>query len=290
MFIIWEKSSLLLRIEDVSSGYERREVLHSINITLSGPGVYVVLGPNGAGKTTLFRTIAGVLKPYTGAVFFNGVNTYYSNHIRKDIGYLSHFTSLPEDMTVRQALDFYASIEGGNSESAIRKLGLKEFENLKISKLSQGLKKLVSVAKIFLRERKLFLLDEPTSNLDPSYSIMIRDIMLSLAKEKMIFYSSHNLYEASNVGDQVILIKEGRLVFFGKREELKTGGYRIGIRSDKDLKPLLLGGYYDKGYYVLTVKTKEETAEIIKKILESGARIYEVRELDNPLEEVFKGE
>lgn len=290
MFVIREKSAPLLRIEDVSSDYERREVLHSINITLPGPGVYVVLGPNGAGKTTLFRTIAGVLKPYTGAVFFNGVNTYHSNHIRKDIGYLSHFTSLPEEMTVRQALDFYASIEGGNSESAIRKLGLEEFENLKISKLSQGLKKLVSVAKIFLRERKLFLLDEPTSNLDPSYSMMIRDMMLSLAKEKMIFYSSHNLYEASNVSDQVILIKEGRLVFFGKREELKTRSYRIGIRSDKDLKPLFLGGYYEKGYYVLTVKDKEETAEIIKKVLESGARIYEVRELDNPLEEVFKGE
>jgi ABC-2 type transport system ATP-binding protein len=280
----------LLIIEDLSSGYEGTEVLHSININISNPGVCVVLGPNGAGKTTLFRTIAGVLRPYTGAILFKGMNTYYSNNVRKDIGYLSHFTSLPEEMTVKQALDFYASIEEGDSEFAISKLGLEHLKGSKISKLSQGLKKLVSVAKIFLRDRSLYLLDEPTSNLDPSYSMMIRDLMLNLSHRKIILYSSHNLYEASSIGDYVIVIKEGRLVFFGKRDELKVSTFRIGIESNGDLRNLLLKGSYDKGYFIVSVNGKEEVSEIIRKIIDSGMKIYEVRELDNPLEEVFRGE
>jgi ABC-type multidrug transport system ATPase subunit len=86
------------------------------------PSIYVVLGPNGAGKTTLFRTIAGILEPYSGEVLFDGENVTSSRDVRKQINYLSHYNALPEEMTVYSALAFYANVQGGSVDEVLELL------------------------------------------------------------------------------------------------------------------------------------------------------------------------
>ncbi|MDG6898294.1 MAG: ATP-binding cassette domain-containing protein, partial [Nitrososphaerota archaeon] len=93
-------------------------MLHSISLEVAEPAIYVVLGPNGAGKTTLFRTVAGVLRPTSGKVALGGRDLYSTSELRREIGYLSHLTALPEEMTVARALGFYGKIEEGNSSKA----------------------------------------------------------------------------------------------------------------------------------------------------------------------------
>lgn len=279
----------MLKLEAVSSGYNGKEVLHSISLEVARPAIYVVLGPNGAGKTTLFRTVAGVIKPYDGIVTLDGRDLYSSGDVRRDIGYLSHFSALPEEMTVFQALRFYGSIEQGSVEAAIDSLGLRNLANKKVSDLSQGQKKRASIAKLFLRERKLYLLDEPTSNLDPVIAKEVRDILLSLSKERYLLYSSHNLYEAQEIGDFIILVRDGKLAFYGRKDELRTGAYRIGVKASADLSALFPGGRYEKEYFVLGVGGHEEVGEVVKKIVAAGIMVYEVREIGNPLEDLFTG-
>lgn len=279
----------MLELEAVSSGYNGREVLHSISLEVTQPAIYVVLGPNGAGKTTLFRSVAGVIKPYKGTVVLDGRDLYSSGDVRRDIGYLSHFSALPEEMTVFQALRFYGSIEQGSVDAAIDSLGLRDLANKKVSDLSQGQKKRASIAKLFLRERRLYLLDEPTSNLDPVIAKEVRDILLGLSKERYLLYSSHNLYEAQEIGDFIILVRDGKLAFYGRKEELRTGAYRIGVKASADLSALFPNGSYEKEYFVLGVSGHEEVAEIVKKIVASGIMVYEVREIGNPLEDLFTG-
>lgn len=279
----------MLKLEAVSSGYNGREVLHSISLEVTQPAIYVVLGPNGAGKTTLFRSVAGVIKPYKGTVVLDGRDLYSSGDVRRDIGYLSHFSALPEEMTVFQALRFYGSIEQGSVDAAIDSLGLRDLANKKVSDLSQGQKKRASIAKLFLRERRLYLLDEPTSNLDPVIAKEVRDILLGLSKERYLLYSSHNLYEAQEIGDFIILVRDGKLAFYGRKEELRTGAYRIGVKASADLSALFPNGSYEKEYFVLGVSGHEEVAEIVKKIVASGIMVYEVREIGNPLEDLFTG-
>ena len=277
----------MLRIDSVSAGYGTTEILHSISLDFSQPGIYVVLGPNGAGKTTLFRTVAGVIKPVVGTITLDSADLYSSNEVRREIGYLSHVSALPEEMTVRDSLKFYAEIEDGSVDRAIDALELRDLATKKINSLSQGQKKRVSIAKLFLRERKLYLMDEPTSNLDPVVAKEVRDIVLRLSKDRFVLYSSHNLYEAQEIGDYIVLIKDGAIGFFGKKDELRTGEYRIGVKTSGDPSKLFPQGRYEKEYYVMSVSGRERVSEIVKGLVSAGLKVYEVKEMGNPLEELF---
>jgi ABC-2 type transport system ATP-binding protein len=279
----------LLDLESLSSGYNGSEVLHSITLTLAEPAIYVVLGPNGAGKTTLFRTVAGVLKPISGKVMLDGQDLYSASQLRREIGYLSHLTALPEEMTVARALGFYGGIEQGDPSKAMEILAIGDLAEKKISNLSQGQRKRVSIAKLFLRERKMYLMDEPTSNLDPVIAKEVRDILLKLSRDKFVLYSSHNLYEAQEIGDYVVMIREGRIGFYGRKSELRSGGYRIGLRASGDLLKLFPEGRRERDYFVLNVDGPGGVSKIVKAVVEAGMEVYEVRELGNPLEELFSG-
>jgi ABC-2 type transport system ATP-binding protein len=279
-----------LELENVDSGYNGEKILHDISFTANESSVYVVLGPNGAGKTTLFRTIAGILEPMAGKVLLDGKELGSSKELSGDINYLSHYNALPEEMTVYKALRFYSQIEGGDPDKVVDMLGLGALREKKISDLSQGQKKRVSIAKVFLRDRDVYLLDEPTANLDPGLSKEIRDIILKLSKNRLVLYSSHNLYEASDIGMNLILIKDGRLAMFDKIANVRSRNYRVGIRASKDITKIVDAKKDASGYYVLTVSKPQEAAMALRKIVEKGILVTEMRELDNPLQELFGNE
>ncbi len=277
-----------LELVGVTSGYEDKPILHNINFEVQESSIYVILGPNGAGKTTLFRTIAGILEPYSGRVMFDNEDLTWSKEARKKINYLSHYNAIPEEMTVRRALDFYAKIEGGSADEVLSLLNLQDMKDKKISDLSQGQKKRVSIAKVFLKERDLYLLDEPTSNLDPAVSKEIRDILLRLARDKIVLYSSHNLYEARDVGTNLILVRDGAIGYFGKISDIKSKEYRVGIRTTTDISTMVDAKLGEGGYYVLSVSKPEEAGLVLKKLVENGVLVTEMRQLDNPLQDLFE--
>ncbi|HII39726.1 MAG TPA: ABC transporter ATP-binding protein, partial [Thermoplasmata archaeon] len=241
---------------------------------------------NGAGKTTLLRTIAGILEPHRGTVSFDGQNVYRSRETRKRMTYLSHLNALPEEMTVRDALGFYESIEGGDIARVMETLDLGPLAETKATRLSQGQKKRVSIAKTLLNERDLYLLDEPTSNLDPAMAKEVRDLLLEFSKRKIVLYSSHNLFEAKEIGTYLVLIKGGMLRFFDRIENLRTAQYRVGIKARGDVSKVL-DAKLENGYYVMTVKSPDEVGEIVKTLVNAGVVVTEVKELDNPLESLF---
>ncbi len=276
-----------LELKGIDSGYDGKPVLHGISFTAKESSVYVVLGPNGAGKTTLFRTIAGILEPMSGKILLDGKEIGSTKELRSSINYLSHYNALPEEMTVYDALRFYAGMEGGDPELAIGTLGLQELRDRRVSDLSQGQKKRVSIAKVFLKERDVYLLDEPTANLDPRLSKEIRDAVLKLSRDKLVLYSSHNLYEATDIGRNLILIKGGRLTMFDKIENVRSKSYRIGIRASKDITGIVDAKKGEGGYYVLTVSNPKEAGLALKRIVQKGILVTEMRELDNPLQELF---
>ncbi|HUI01776.1 MAG TPA: heme ABC exporter ATP-binding protein CcmA [Nitrososphaerales archaeon] len=276
-------------VQDVASGYYGKKVLDGISFEVSEPGVYVVLGPNGAGKTTLLRTLAGILRPYSGRVEINGIPSQ-EKEARMQIDYITHLDGIPEGMKVEDGLRFYADVEGGGEEDVrrvIKLLDLEELAKLRFTQLSQGQKKRVSVARIFLREKSVYLLDEPTSNLDPKVAKEIRELVLQLSKDKVVLYSSHNLFEAREIGSRVIAVKGGKLALFGRIDEIRTETYTVGVRP-LELSPALGQGRKEGDYYLFDLRSPEDVPGLIASLTSSGVRIREVREMQNPLEELFK--
>ncbi len=282
-------SSFSISAENLVSGYYCRKVIDGITFLITNPGIYVVLGPNGAGKTTLFRALAGILKPFSGKVEINGKPSE-SKEAREQLDYLTHIDGIPDGMRVTEALRFYTNVENGTEEDVLRVIKLLDLDELKykyFSQLSQGQKKRVSVARIFLREKSVYLLDEPTANLDPKVAREIRELILDLSKNKIVLYSSHNLYEAREIGNEVLAINKGKLAMFGKIEDIKTQKYVVGIRvfgSDKIMEKWKKEG----DYYLVEADGPDRVPGIISDLISKGIKIREVKEMQNPLEELFK--
>jgi ABC-2 type transport system ATP-binding protein len=277
-----------LACRDVSSGYLGTKVLDGISFAVSEPAIYVVLGPNGAGKTTLFRTIAGILPTYTGSVEIAG-RPIEERASRDRLHFLSHVDGIPDGLRVEEALRFYASVEGANQADVDRVVKLLEIAPLRdrfFSQLSAGQRKRVSIARIFLQERALYLLDEPTANLDPKVATEIRDTLLTLSREKVVLYSSHNLFEAREIGRYVIALKGGKLQTFGRIADMRSAHYTVGVRvtSGEQRMP---ADRRRGDYFIYELAGPEAVADLLKEIEGKGVQIREVKELGNPLEDLF---
>jgi ABC-2 type transport system ATP-binding protein len=277
-----------IELRGVSSGYHGRRVLQDVSFLIEEPAIYVVLGPNGAGKTTLFRTLAGILAPYSGTVEIDGVDIRRPES-RARLQYLSHIEGIPDGLRVDEALRFYATIEGANEtdvERVIRQLGIEELRGRYFSQLSQGQKKRVSIGRVFLQERAIYLLDEPTSNLDPKLAREIRDLVLGLSRNDLVLYSSHNLFEAKEIGKFVLSLREGKVGYFGPIGDLRPTRYVIGIRAE-GAEGVLPSGSRQGDYYLQELSGPEEVPKLIQELIGKGVRIREVKEMENPLEDLF---
>lgn len=275
-----------IQAENFSTGYDRVEVLHHISFLIEKPGIYVVLGKNGAGKTTLFRALTGMLRPFTGSITFDDIPQPES---RVGIAYLSHKNSIPAGLTVRDAMKFFGRVEGVTDDDVtniINKFNLTELLDKRVQSLSQGQRKRVSLAKSLIGNKSVMILDEPTANLDPKVSEEIRNLIRVQSRDSIVLYSSHNLYEAMDLGTEVIALNSGNLVYSGKIEGLKTDSYTIGIRG-KGIENLATNYTIDGKYLVFKLNSPTEAAELISKLTAAGAMIYEVREMGNPLERFF---
>jgi ABC-2 type transport system ATP-binding protein len=272
----------------VQSGYQNKPVLHDVSFTVEEPSVYVVLGPNGAGKTTLFRTIAGILRPTSGEVLIDGVPIDRQTS-RDHLHYLSHMDGMPDGLTVRESLDFYARVEKATSsdvERVLDQLEIREFSSMFISRLSSGQRKRVAIARVFLRERAIYLLDEPTANLDPKVAREIRSLILDLSKDRIVLYSSHNLFEAREIGRYVIALKGGSLTLFDRMENVRSAHFVVGVRT---LEPTTALDDWERSgdYYLHEFSGPEQVPALIHDLESRGVRIREVREMENPLEDLF---
>jgi ABC-2 type transport system ATP-binding protein len=277
-----------IELRGVSSGYHGKRVLEEVSFVIEEPSIYVVLGPNGAGKTTLFRTLAGILEPYSGHVEIDGIDIARSES-RTRLQYLSHVDGVPDGLRVDEVLRFYATVQGvGEPEvdRVIRMLGIDELRHRFFSELSQGQKKRVSIARVFLQERSIYLLDEPTSNLDPKLAREIRDLVLGLSREDLVLYSSHNLFEAKEIGKYVLALRAGRVGYFGLLSELRPAKYVIGIRAE-GAEGILSSSSRKGDYYVQELSGPEDVPKLVQELVAKGVRIREVKEMENPLEDLF---
>ncbi|HVM70761.1 MAG TPA: ATP-binding cassette domain-containing protein [Anaerolineales bacterium] len=210
---------------------KKLSILHDISLIVKPNEFVVVVGQSGGGKTTLVDAIAGFRTASSGQVFVDGIDVYRNvNSMRDKIGYVPQRDIIHMELTVYQALDFSARLRlPRGTKSLARKarinevldeLGLEEQRDVRISELSGGQQKRVSIGVELLTRPRLFFLDEPTSGLDPGNETAFMNLMRRLADEGrtviMITHTTKNVMLADKV---IFMNTGGYLAWFGPPRE-----------------------------------------------------------------------
>ena len=202
--------------------------LERVNVRLT-PGLIGVLGPNGAGKTTFLRLLVGILEPTHGRVLINGVPlTVADRSLTMAIGYLPQEFGLPLDLTAREYLAYYARLHdivpaaerSARIVAALREVGLAAEADRRISALSGGMRQRLAIARVLLRPPSILVVDEPTVGLDPAERVRLRNLLVSLAAERIVLFSTHLVDDVAVACNRVLVLSAGRLRFDGSPAEL----------------------------------------------------------------------
>ena len=232
----------MIRIENISKAFGDFVVLKNVNLSILEGETLVILGKSGTGKSVLLRIIVGLLEPDFGSLYINNENIInlkiqQLNQIRKKIGFLFQNAALYDSMSVRDNLLFalrdIKSISQKEKQSKVEKyldavLLLGAMDKMP-SELSGGMRKRVALARALVTEPAIILYDEPTTGLDP---ITTREIsyLIESVQEKFNLTSivvTHDLECAKIVSDNVAVLHNGEINFYGKFDELGTSNVQI---------------------------------------------------------------
>ena len=222
------KKEEFLAVDHVSFTAEKGEILG-------------VLGPNGAGKTTLLRMLGSLMEATEGSVRItdrDGNQITEKGDLKKHIGYLSENTKLYGRFTVREMLSLFGELYGFSKVECEEKvtwicglLGMDEFIDNRIEKLSTGQKQRTSIARCLIHDPDIYIFDEPTLGLDIISSKAIIDFMKQEKQRgKSVLYSTHYMEEAEFLCDRIVMINKGKVMAMGTPAQLKeqtgTGNLR----------------------------------------------------------------
>ncbi|MCD4749123.1 MAG: efflux RND transporter permease subunit [Thermoanaerobaculales bacterium] len=192
-------------------------------------GMVGLLGPNGAGKTTVLRLLAGILEPSLGVMNLGGVPLHkIRRHLARWVGYLPQEFGLPEDLTAREYLEYYALLYGVGKEGKrcrrvedlLEEVGLGDRADEKIGAYSGGMRQRVAVARTLLRLPPVIIVDEPTVGLDPRERIRFRNLLARLSRGRVVLFSTHVVEDVAVACERVLVMKKGRVVFDGEPARL----------------------------------------------------------------------
>ncbi len=222
---------VIMRIESLSSGYGKMEVLHDININIMRGEIVAVLGPNGAGKTTLLNSIFGIATIHKGDIFFEGKSIKgMKPHsiVRLGIGYAPQMNNVFPNLTVEDNLIMGSFMRGRDPKirddiEEMYKLfpEIARRKNQKAKTLSGGERQMLAVARALMSRPRLLLLDEPTAGLAPkAASILMKKITEIREMGVTILLVEQNVRKALSVADRGYVLVSGRIIKEAPAEEL----------------------------------------------------------------------
>jgi len=218
-----------LEIKNLVKKFNSVVAVDNISFKIEKNKTLGLLGPNGCGKTTSIGMMLGLITPTAGQIFINEIKLEPKNRIEilSLMNFASPYIELPKKLTVKQNLEIYARLYGVEKISdriseMTEDLNLKDFLNKKTGELSSGQKNRVSLAKSLINKPKLLYLDEPTASLDPDVGDFVREYLEDYKKknELTMLLASHNMKEVERLCDNIVMMKQGKIVDKGTCDEL----------------------------------------------------------------------
>ncbi|KIV61692.1 ABC transporter ATP-binding protein [Pseudomonas sp. FeS53a] len=241
----------MIDIRKLTRRFAQHTAVDDLSFAVEPGEVLGFLGPNGAGKSTTMKMLTGFLAPTSGtaSIFGHDIQTQ-TLQAQRSLGYLPEGAPCYGDMTVRGFLEFIAEIRGfrgaekkARVAQAAGQVELDKVLGQSIETLSKGFKRRVGLAQAILHDPRVLILDEPTDGLDPNQKHQVRQLIQSLARDKIVIISTHILEEVTAVCTRAVVIAAGKLVADDTPYELERRSryhQAVTLVADEPLDPLAL--------------------------------------------------
>jgi sn-glycerol 3-phosphate transport system ATP-binding protein len=228
-----------IQFKDVTKIYENKKtVIENLNLEIEDGSFTVLVGPSGCGKTTVLRMVAGLEEVTKGNIFIGDEDVTFKEPGDRGIAMVFQNYALYPHMTVRENIEFglkNAKVPKEERQQIVKDViqfvGLDGYENVKPSKLSGGQRQRVALARAISKKPRVFLMDEPLSNLDAKLRNQMRTELIQLHnKLKSTFiYVTHDQIEAMTMGDKIVIMNEGKVLQVGSPREIYNNPQNIFV-------------------------------------------------------------
>src|SRR5690625_2333847 len=296
-------SEYILQTVNLTKTYQRKNVLHQVNMKVKKGTIYGFIGLNGAGKSTLIRIVSGLATPTSGKVeLFGQYLEIGLNQARKRMGTLIENPGLYPNMTAHENLEIVRIQRGipGKSciEETLERVGLQGTGKKKVKKFSLGMKQRLGIAIALLNNPELLILDEPINGLDPMGVMEIRELLKRINQEfgVTIVISSHILSELHQLATDFGIIHKGELIdqITAKQLDEKCQAY-LFIKVDNANKAVVIleNTLQTAHYEVLSDDSiklyshLEDNHLITQVLVEGGIKVEQITPTNDTLESYF---
>lgn len=225
-----------IEVHKTSSGYNKKKVLHEIDLKIAKGSFTVLLGPNGCGKSTLLKTMARVIEPFSGIVSVEGQDVLKTptKTMAQVLSFLPQNPIVPSGITVDQLVGYgrapYQSLLGMRSEKdrqviedSMVKTGVDDLKDRLVSELSGGQRQRVFIAMNLAQDTEYMMLDEPTTFLDIKYQYETLDLLARFNQEgRTIVVVLHDLAQAARYASDLVVMSEGSVYAQGSPQDIVT--------------------------------------------------------------------
>lgn len=242
----------MITFDNVSRSYGPKLAVDRLQLQISRGEVFAYLGPNGAGKTTTIKMLVGLLQPSAGSISVDGIEYRDDARLVKaKLGYVPDQPELYDKLSGREFIQFVADMRGmSRVESALQLEELIEFFEMRdyidslTESYSHGMKQRVAFSAALVHDPDALILDEPMVGLDPRAMRQVKELLRDRAdRNKTVLLSTHTLAVAEQIADRIGVIHNGRLLFLGTVDQLRT---RLSL-GDSSLEDLYLALTQDVG-------------------------------------------
>ena len=296
-----------ISINNLSKVYDNGfNALKNINLSIKKGEIFAMLGPNGAGKTTLISIICGIVNPSSGNVIvdnFDIINDY--RETRSRIGLVPQELTLEQFETVFNNVSYSRGLYGkkpdpNHIEKILKQLSLWDKKDLKLRKLSGGMKRRVLIAKALSHEPSILFLDEPTAGVDVELRKEMWKVVEQLRKTGVtIILTTHYIEEAEAIADRVGVINQGEIIVVDETKELlkKMGSKKLTVdlheKIDEIPLPLQkyqlsLGSNLMSLIYTYNVQAKQTgITTLLQDLKDAGLKLKDLKTEQSTLEKIF---
>lgn len=216
------------------------EAVNGVDFHCHRGQIFGLLGPNGAGKTTTLRILATMMKPTEGEVLVNGYHVVKEAHkVRQSTGFLSGETGLYDRFTPRETILFFGRINGLSEKLISTRMGdifkildMGSFKDVRVDKLSTGMKQKLSIARAIIHDPPVLIFDEPTVGLDVITARVVVNYIKEFRKQgKCIIFSTHQMQEAEKLCDEIAIIHKGKILSEGTLADLQAKFQEVDLED-----------------------------------------------------------